>query len=276
MFLLATAPFVAACGDDDDDDGFRDDPQITQLVQSLYPGARITDIDRDNSGYEVQLWLNDNHEADMYVDSRYQWLFTEIDIAWTEVPPAVSANFTQTGYTFNPREDKVERVEYPLGGTGKGTYYSIELDREPTDIFLTYDPDGTLHSGGNNNPPAFGNSEIERVVKSRYPDARITEIDPIINGYEVQMLINGQTAEMYLDFSYQWLYTEFDIAWTSVPDAVVDSFTQDGYTFNPREDDVDCIEYPDGTGTGTYYRIELDREPADLLLYYNPDGSKRT
>ena len=51
---------------------------------------------------------------------------------------------------------------------------------------------------------------------------------------------------------------------------------QEGYTFNPREDDVDRIEYPNGAETGVYYRIELDREPIDLILVYNPDGSKRS
>ena len=96
-------------------------------------------------------------------------------------------------------------------------------------------------------------------------------------GYEVQMWLNNGEVDMHLDLNYQWLYTEFeDIAWTSVPEVVVNSFTQDGFTFNPREDDVDRIEYPNGAETGVYYRIELDREPIDLILVYNPDGSKRS
>ena len=66
-----------------------------------------------------------------------------------------------------------------------------------------------------------------------------------------------------------------DMPYASLPEAVVTAFTSEGYTFNAYEDDVDRIEYPEGNATSEYYRIELDREPRDIVLLYNPDGSKR-
>ncbi len=85
------------------------------MVAAKYPGANIIEIDRTAKGYEIQLWLN-NAEVDMHVDTNYQWLFTEFeDMAWTSVPEAVVNSFTQEGYTFNPREDDVDRIEYPNG-----------------------------------------------------------------------------------------------------------------------------------------------------------------
>ena len=277
LFILLLAPVMTACKNDDEDDhNFRNDPHIIQTVESRYPGAQIVEVERTYRGYEIQMWLN-NAEVDMHLDLNYQWLYTEFeDIAWTSLPEAVVNSFTQNGFTFNPREDDVDRIEYP-NGTETSIQYRIELDREPTDIILYYNADGSQHPGSGSDPSAQIPQEVRQMVAAKYPGANIIEMDRTAKGYEIQMWLNNAEVDMHVDTNYQWLFTEFeDMAWTSVPEAVVNSFTQEGYTFNPREDDVDRIEYPNGTDTGIYYRIELDREPMDLILVYNPDGSKRS
>ena len=277
LFILLLAPVMTACKDDDEDDhNFRNDPHIIQTVESRYPGAQIVEVERTYRGYEIQMWLN-NAEVDMHLDLNYQWLYTEFeDIAWTSLPEAVVNSFTQNGFTFNPREDDVDRIEYP-NGTETGIQYRIGVDREPTDIILYYNADGSQHPGSGSDPSAQIPQEVRQMVAAKYPGANIIEMDRTAKGYEIQLWLNNAEVDMHVDTNYQWLFTEFeDMAWTSVPEAVVNSFTQEGYTFNPREDDVDRIEYPNGTDTGIYYRIELDREPMDLILVYNPDGSKRS
>ena len=113
-----------------------------------------------------------------------------------------------------------------------------------------------------------------KAVTDRYPKAQIVEAERTNQGYEVQTWLDSGEVDVHISLDYQWLFTEFEnTSWTSVPDAVKNSFEKDGYTFNPLEDDVDRIEYPNGTETGDYYLIELDREPADIILRYNPDGS---
>ena len=277
LFILLLAPVMTACKDDDEDDhNFRNDPHIIQTVESRYPGAQIVEVERTYRGYEIQMWLN-NAEVDMHLDLNYQWLYTEFeDIAWTSLPEAVVNSFTQNGFTFNPREDDVDRIEYP-NGTETSIQYRIELDREPTDIILYYNADGSQHPGSGSDPSAQIPQEVRQMVAAKYPGANIIEMDRTAKGYEIQLWLNNAEVDMHVDTNYQWLFTEFeDMAWTSVPEAVVNSFTQEGYTFNPREDDVDRIEYPNGTDTGIYYRIELYREPMDLILVYNPDGTKRS
>jgi len=277
LFILLLAPVMTACKDDDEDDhNFRNDPHIIQTVESRYPGAQIVEVERTYRGYEIQMWLN-NAEVDMHLDLNYQWLYTEFEnIAWTSLPEAVVNSFTQNGFTFNPREDDVDRIEYP-NGTETSIQYRIELDREPTDIILYYNADGSQHPGSGSDPSAQIPQEVRQMVAAKYPGANIIEMDRTAKGYEIQLWLNNAEVDMHVDTNYQWLFTEFeDMAWTSVPEAVVNSFTQEGYTFNPREDDVDRIEYPNGAETGIYYRIELDREPIDLILVYNPDGSKRS
>ncbi len=277
LFILLLAPVMTACKDDDEDDhNFRNDPHIIQTVESRYPGAQIVEVERTYRGYEIQMWLN-NAEVDMHLDLNYQWLYTEFEnIAWTSLPEAVVNSFTQNGFTFNPREDDVDRIEYP-NGTETSIQYRIELDREPTDIILYYNADGSQHPGSGSDPSAQIPQGVRQMVAAKYPGANIIEMDRTAKGYEIQLWLNNAEVDMHVDTNYQWLFTEFeDMAWTSVPEAVVNSFTQEGYTFNPREDDVDRIEYPNGAETGIYYRIELDREPIDLILVYNPDGSKRS
>ena len=245
LFILLLAPVMTACKDDDEDDhNFRNDPHIIQTVESRYPGAQIVEVERTYRGYEIQMWLN-NAEVDMHLDLNYQWLYTEFeDIAWTSLPEAVVNSFTQNGFTFNPREDDVDRIEYP-NGTETSIQYRIELDREPTDIILYYNADGSQHPGSGSDPSAQIPQEVRQMVAAKYPGANIIEMDRTAKGYEIQLWLNNAEVDMHVDTNYQWLFTEFeDMAWTSVPEAVVNSFTQEGYTFNPREDDVDRIEYP--------------------------------
>ena len=137
LFILLLAPVMTACKDDDEDDyNFRNDPHITQTVESRYPGAQIVEVERTYQGYEVQMWLN-NGEVDMHLDLNYQWLYTEFeDIAWTSVPEAVVNSFTQDGFTFNPREDDVDRIEYP-NGTETAVQYRNWTVSLQTSYFIT-------------------------------------------------------------------------------------------------------------------------------------------
>ena len=148
---------MTACKDDDEDDyNFRNDPHITQTVESRYPGAQIVEVERTYQGYEVQMWLN-NREVDMHLDLNYQWLYTEFeDIAWTSVPEVVVNSFTQDGFTFNPREDDVDRIEYP-NGAETAVQYRIELTVSlQTSYFITMRTEANTR-------------EVDPTLRHRYP-----------------------------------------------------------------------------------------------------------
>ena len=75
LFILLLAPVMTACKDDDEDDyNFRNDPHITQTVESRYPGAQIVEVERTYQGYEVQMWLNNRHCLDICSGGRSQQL----------------------------------------------------------------------------------------------------------------------------------------------------------------------------------------------------------
>lgn len=271
LLTMMCVPVFTSCDDDDD---IRPNEQITQTVHNRYPSAQIIETEKIMSGYEVEMRI-DGKEVNMYFDDAYNWTKTEFeDINWnTETPEAIKNALTADGYTFNTREDDIDRIEIPDGNTTK-EYYHIELDREPQDIHLYYAADGSTVNPDNGNTVT---NQAANIAAAKYPTAQIIETEKQVSGYEVEMRIDGKEVNMYLDNSYNWVSTEFeDIDWnTAVPEAVKNSFTAQGYTFNPIEDDVDRIEVPTTEGTAEYYRIELDREPQDIYLSFNPDGSVR-
>ena len=178
---------------------------------------------------------------------------------------------TFCGECFFCRHGYVNNCTDPDGGWALGCRIDggqAEYVRVPhADQGLTRIPDGV-----SDEQALF----VGDILATGFWAARITEIDRTAQGYEAELIINRMEADMHFDAGLQWLFTEFeDMTYASLPEAVVTAFTSEGYTFNAYEDDVDRIEYPEGNATGEYYRIELDREPRDIVLLYNPDGSKR-
>lgn len=126
-----------------------------------------------------------------------------------------------------------------------------------------------------NNP--IDRNQITQIVTRQYPSAQIISMEKEIYGYDVELRIEGQKAEMLLADDYSWIRTEYeDIDWnTAVPEAVKTTLVAQGHTFNSREDDVDRVEVPNNNNIEQYYAIELDREPNDIHLNINPDGTIR-
>lgn len=117
------------------------------------------------------------------------------------------------------------------------------------------------------------NPKIVQVINAEVPGGRITDIDRVPTGYEVDVLRAGVQYEVYLNSVYEWMGTEMDVAWANVPEAVKQALTADGYTFDTREDETEEVTVPNGEERVTFIKIELDREPADIVLRYNVDGT---
>lgn len=144
LFALLSICFFTSCDDDDDHVNQINRDQITQIVSRQYPSAQVITMEKEMYGYDIELRI-DGQKAEMMLADDYSWIRTEYeDIDWnTAVPEAVKNTLTTKGYTFNLREDDVDRIEIPNGNNVE-EYYAIELDREPTDIHLNINPDGTI------------------------------------------------------------------------------------------------------------------------------------
>ena len=149
LFILLLAPVMTACKDDDEDDyNFRNDPHITQTVESRYPGAQIVEVERTYQGYEVQMWLN-NGEVDMHLDLNYQWLYTEFE--------------------------------------DKSTTYDVQLVNG-TEVSFDSKGDWTEVDGKRSEVPAFFiPKEIKKQVNEMFPGEKITKIEKDSRKYEVEL-----------------------------------------------------------------------------------------
>ena len=130
-------------------------------------------------------------------------------------------------------------------------------------------------SCNNDENKLVSNPKINQAVLAKYPTAKILDVDGEHYGYEVDLIVDGTKLDMFLDKQYNWLRSEYDIPWNAVPQAIKTSFAQEGYTFNTREDDADKIVYPEAENEKTFYRIDLDREPTDIIVEYWANGEKK-
>lgn len=113
--------------------------QLPELVQAQYPGAVIKGAERNPSGYEVEV-LIDGRDAEVFYNTKYQWLYTERDINYNELPEAVVGSVSKDGYSVNQAED-IDLIETASQPEPVLTY-RLTFDREPRDLILVYSKDG--------------------------------------------------------------------------------------------------------------------------------------
>lgn len=146
FFPLLACLFVGltftACDDDDDDDNDLTvsslPSAITDYIATNYPSATITSAEIEANGdYDIE--INDSGtQKDVRFDSDYEWLYTEWDIAISNLPEAVTTTVATSyaDYTI----DDAEYYETP-----DGNYYYIELEQSGSaDIYVKIDAEGNI------------------------------------------------------------------------------------------------------------------------------------
>lgn len=109
--------------------------QLPELIMEKYPNASIIEGERFAGGYEVSAFV-DGVEAEIYFNSKYQWLRTEFNTYWNALPEEVRAGVEAAGYQQYVFEE-IERVE-----TATTTTYRFQIDREPKDLVLVFNAQG--------------------------------------------------------------------------------------------------------------------------------------
>ena len=107
---------------------------IRQYVEANFPGARVSDFDRERGGYEVEL-IYGGRSVEVVFDEAGNWLRTVTDLRRdipAEILQAVNAQYP------GKRIDDCEYVETSDGEK----YYLIDLDNYNMDLKVT--PDGVI------------------------------------------------------------------------------------------------------------------------------------
>ena len=275
LFSLMTIFFMASCDDDDDknDPNYQPDSAVQTTFKQMFPNAtNVLWSKKDN--YGVANFLNNNTQTVAWYSQEGVWYLTETSVLTTAIPQVIANAVAQSDYktwkiadaSHLDRKDMVPAyvIEVTLNGEVEDLYYTTDGY-----LFETIDQDNT----GNEARPTPVDQTVLAMVKQQYPSAKIVEIETD-DDIEVTLLNNGTYFDYILSKDYKWIQSEYAQTWTDTPQEVKDALIRDGYAFNEVYDTVTKLIRPEGTGTITLYRIEMDNNTGDVTVYYTPDGTK--
>lgn len=180
---------------------------------------------------------------------------------------------------------RVDDVDY-IERADMADLYVLDVESGELDADLHYSADGILvkvigdladgsgntgNTGGGTGDliPSQPSSAIEEYIQTKYPNARIIEIDREDRGYtEVDIINEGVLLELLFDEGGAWVQTSQDVRVRELPQAVTSAIqaAYPGYQI----DDADWVETPEGE----WYLVELEmRGEADLYVRVTEDGT---
>lgn len=110
---------------------------IQKAIQTKYPGAIITDYDKDAAGVEVDI-KDKGVKKEVLLSKNNEWLSTKFDIHAEDVPVGIMDNLTNSAY-HEYKIDDVEQIDKP-----SGTFYVFKLEHENNEIRLTFNSEAQL------------------------------------------------------------------------------------------------------------------------------------
>lgn len=263
LFACSIVTF-AAC---DNDDNYTPEDVVVNAFKSKYPNAKRIEWET-KSGYKVADFHLDSKEVEAWFDTKGEWIMTETDIPYSELPQAVQNSFKASTYG-NWRIDDVDKLER----SNTETIYVIEVEQGNKETDLYYSEDGTLikeiNDGHNNSyqPPVIADVIINK-IKEMYPNAKFIEFDKEGAFIEIDIVDGNIHKEVLFDTNNEWVSTEWDIRSSNVPDIVMNALKASEYG-NYKIDDIDALEKPDGM----FYVFELESGKKEIYLTIKSDGT---
>lgn len=259
---------LAACSNDNDNINPNTNEAVEQAFNQKYPNTKATwEIEQ---GYYKAEFHENRKEKEAWFNPAGQWMLTETDISYQELPDAVKNHFEKSKYALWKVED-VDLLERPQ----MENIYVMEVEKGKTEFDLVYSASGILlkEIADDNNDdihtPSVPSENIINAIKGMYPEALILEIEKEAQGYEVDILDKGVHKEVMLNTTNEWIYTQWEVLPSSLPAKIVEVISQLGYT-QSHIDEVEIIEYKDGK---TYYKVELEKGDVEKDIYFTADGN---
>lgn len=267
FMLLFAFGAVSLVGCNDDDDYIPEAP-VVDAFTTKYPGAKKVSWEQ-KAEYKVAEFILENHETEAWFDVSGNWLMTETDIRFDELPLAIQEKHVLGAYA-NWRVDDVDKIER----YNTETIYVIEVELGEAEVDLIYAADGTLikeitEGTGTPHYPLEIATSITTFISDKYPGASILEYENEFMGIEVDIFHQGIYKDVYFSTSGEWVRTEWDLYRNEVPVAVLQTIEQKYGDY--RIDDIELHETP----TGIYYVFELERGKEEIHVYVSEDGTEQ-
>ena len=273
--LAVSTCLATGCSDDED-------AEVQASFAEQFPGAR--DVEWEVRGtYAVADFSYADSQSGGWVSSTAwysqtdgTWLMSEYDLRFERLPEAVKTAFQQSEYA-GWHVDDVDLIRRD----GVTLLYVVEVEQGGQEMDLYYAEDGVLvkalaDTDGRHDYsdliPATPTGSVQEFIQSRYPGARIVEIDADDGLTEVELIdADHVLREAVFNRSGEWLYTQTEVRRADLPATVTDAWNASEYAAanGYRLDDID---YYETASDGNYYRLELESRYGDVKLKVTPDG----
>lgn len=283
--LAVSTCIATGCSDDEDGRPPVTNPVSAEVQASFaeqFPGAR--DVEWEVRGtYAVADFSYADSQSGGWVSSTAwysqtdgTWLMSEYDLRFERLPEAVKTAFQQSEYA-GWHVDDVDLIRRD----GVTLLYVVEVEQGGQEMDLYYAEDGVLvkalaDTDGRHDYsdliPATPTGSVQEFIQSRYPGARIVEIDADDGLTEVELIdADHVLREAVFNRSGEWLYTQTKVRRADLPATVTDAWNASEYAAanGYRLDDID---YYETASDGNYYRLELESRYGDVKLKVTPDG----
>lgn len=269
LVLSVAVPALTGC--DDDDDRISVPSELQNAFENRYQNAQRLEWETEGNYYVADFWM-DNLERSAWFTRQFQWVLTETDLPYAQLPAPVRSAHEASAYAAW-KVDDVDMVERP----DAETVYVIEVEQGEADVDLYYTADGILvkeyadgqgQHGGADYLPSGLSDAVKSFIADRYPAARIVEWDMERGYLEVDIIHDRRAKDVVFNAdTYEWVSTSWDVPLSALPQAVKDALSAAYPDY--RLDDADFVETP----AGNYYNVELERGDRDLYVRVAEDGT---
>ena len=262
--LLAGFAFTSC---DDSDDNYTPDEKIVNVLYEKYPNAQLVDWELQHDHYVADFYDN-NIEKEAWITTKGEWVMTESDILFNNLPDAVQTAFNESEYKDWRVDDvdMLERIEME-------TVYVIEVEKSKQEFDLFYAEDGTLIKAvedidnNNNYQPNTVPEVLKNFINEKYPQATIVDIEVEKGITEIDILHENKAKELHFNSTNEWLYTTWDVREREIQD-IATKVLNDNPGF--KIDDIDYKESADGSEV---YIFELEKGNQEIHVTVDMEGN---
>ena len=262
--LLAGFAFTSC---DDSDDNYTPDEKIVNVLYEKYPNAQRVDWELQHDYYVADFYDN-NIEKEAWITTKGEWVMTESDILFNNLPDAVQTAFNESEYKDWRVDDvdMLERIEME-------TVYVIEVEKSKQEFDLFYAEDGTLIKAvedidnNNNYQPNTVPEVLKNFINEKYPQATIVDIEVEKGITEIDILHENKAKELHFNSTNEWLYTTWDVREREIQD-IATKVLNDNPGF--KIDDIDYKESADGSEV---YIFELEKGNQEIHVTVDMEGN---
>ena len=260
--LLAGFAFTSC---DDDNDNYTPGEEIVNVLYEKYPNAQRVDWELQRDHY-VADFRDNNIEKEAWFNTKGEWVMTESDIPFENLPQAIQTAFGESEYKDWRVDDvdMLERVEME-------TMYVIEVEKGKQEFDLFYAEDGILIKAvedlDNNYQPNTVPEVLKNFINNKYPQATIVDIEIEKGITEIDILHENKAKELHFNSANEWLYTTWEVKEREIQE-IADNVKAANPGFH-----VDDIDYKESADNSKVYIFELEQGDHEKYVTVDMEGN---